>query len=605
MASIGVINTLILLGSVLVLAGILSSLVASRFGAPLLLVFLVIGMLAGEDGPGGVVFSDYRLTYIIGSLALAVILFDGGLRTKFASFRVALRPALVLATAGVVLTAAIAGLFAMWLLGLGLLEGLLLGAIVASTDGAAVFFLLRTGGLQLKQRVGTTLEIESGTNDPVAVFLTIVIVEMLLAGMRTPGWGVLGALADQAVVGAGFGVGGGLLTSWVLNRADLPSGLQPVFVTTAAILIFGLASVAGGSGFLAIYLAGLVVGNRPIRGFAGVTSFHDAATWLAQIVMFLLLGLLVTPSRLLAHAGPALGIALALMLVARPVAVWLCLLPFRFSWRETAFISWVGLRGAVSIFLASIPMLTGLPSAELYFNVAFFVVLVSLLVQGWTTLPAARWLGVALPRVRHQVRRVELDLPGELGYEMVGYPVPEDSPILHQARIPDWARLVFVVRDHRVATPLQAGALQPGDHVYFVVPPSTGSNPRPSLRPARRDRRGRPRFLRRVHLRRRLAPRQPCDALRHRDPAASRRTHIGRAFRPLDQRASRHRRPPHLRPLRPHRTRGRGRPCRQGRAPARSARAPALILRPAGGVASPPGSLGRPDFHPTGTLTRD
>ncbi|MBV8653557.1 MAG: potassium/proton antiporter, partial [Alphaproteobacteria bacterium] len=452
-------------------AGILSSLVASRFGAPLLLVFLVIGMLAGEEGPGGVVFSDYQSTYIVGSLALAVILFDGGLRTKFASFRVALRPALVLATAGVVLTAAIAGLISMPLLGLTLLEGLLLGAIVASTDGAAVFFLLRTGGLQLKQRVGTTLEIESGTNDPVAVFLTIVIVEMLLAGTERPGWNVLGSLGDQALLGSVLGVGGGFAASWILNHADLPSGLQPVFVTTAAILIFGLTSVAGGSGFLAIYLAGLVVDNRPIRGFASVTSFHDAATWLAQIVMFLLLGLLVTPSQLVAHALPALGIALGLMLVARPVAVWLCLLPFRFSWREKGFISWVGLRGAVSIFLASIPMLTGLPRAELYFNVAFFVVLVSLLVQGWTTLPSARWLDVALPRVRHQVRRVELDLPGELGYEMVGYPVPEDSPILHHARIPDWARLVFVVRDHRVVTPLQAGALEEGDHVYFVVPP--------------------------------------------------------------------------------------------------------------------------------------
>jgi cell volume regulation protein A len=471
MASIGVINTLILLGSVLVLAGILSSLVASRFGAPLLLVFLVIGMLAREEGSVGMAFSDYRLTYIIGSLALAVILFDGGLRTKFASFRVALRPALVLATAGVVLTAAIAGIVAMLLLGLSVLEGLLLGAIVASTDGAAVFFLLRTGGLQLKQRVGTTLEIESGTNDPVAVFLTIVLVDMVLADVRAPIWSLLGALGEQAIVGGALGVGGGIATSWILNRTDLPSGLQPVFVTTSAIVIFGLASVAGGSGFLAIYLAGLIVGNRPIRGFASITSFHDAATWLAQIIMFLLLGLLVTPSRLIAYAMPAFAIALGLMLVARPVAVWLCLLPFRFSWQEQIFISWVGLRGAVSIFLASIPMLSGLPRAELYFNVAFFVVLVSLLVQGWTTLPSARWLGVALPRLRHQVRRLELDLPGQLDYEMVGYPVPPDSPILHHARIPPWARLALIVRDHRVLAPLEAGELQQGDYAYLVVPP--------------------------------------------------------------------------------------------------------------------------------------
>src|SRR5689334_17545512 len=258
MASIGVINTIILLGALLVLAGIFSSLIASRFGAPLLLVFLVIGMLAGESGPGGIAFDDYRLTYLAGSLALAVILFDGGLRTKVASFRVALRPALLLATAGVLITAAITGATAVPALGLSPLEGLLLGAIVASTDAAAVFFLIRTGGLQLKQRVGLTLEIESGTNDPVAVFLTLLLAQLLLAGDQAApaGWHVLALLAEEAAIGAVLGVAGGLAASWLLNRLDLPSGLQPLLVLTSAILIFAVSMVTGGSGFLAVYLAG-------------------------------------------------------------------------------------------------------------------------------------------------------------------------------------------------------------------------------------------------------------------------------------------------------------------------------------------------------------
>jgi cell volume regulation protein A len=472
MTSIGVINTIILFGALLVLAGIFSSLIASRFGAPLLLVFLVIGMLAGENGPGGIAFDDYRLTYLVGSLALAAILFDGGLRTKVADFRVALRPALLLATAGVLITTAITAATAVPALGLSPLEGLLLGAIVASTDAAAVFFLIRTGGLRLKQRVGLTLEIESGTNDPVAVFLTLVLAQILLAGDQAPaGWHVIALLAREALIGAALGVAGGLAASWLLNRLDLPSGLQPLLVLTSAIVIFGVSTVIGGSGFLAVYLAGLVIGNRPIRAYASVTSFHDAATWLAQIVMFVLLGLLASPARLLTYAGGALIVAAVLMLVARPVAVFLCLQPFRFSWQEKLFISWVGLRGAVGIFMASVPNLVGLPRADLYFNVAFCVVLISLVVQGWTLTRSARWLRLTLPRLKHETHRAELDLPGQLEYELVGYPIPAGSPILHHAAPPAWARPVLVVRRERILTPAEAGELQPSDYAYYLAPP--------------------------------------------------------------------------------------------------------------------------------------
>ncbi len=456
------------------MAGIASSLVATRFGAPLLLVFLLMGMLAGEEGPGGLHFSDFNLTFLVGSLALAVILFDGGLRTKFTTLRRALMPSITLATLGVMLTAAVTGVIAWVILPFSLLEGLLMGAIVASTDAAAVFFLLRSGGMQLKHKVGATLEIESGTNDPVAVFLTVVLIEVLsasAAGMNEQaGWQVALLLGQQMLVGAAVGISGGLLVSWLVNKADLPGGMHPLFVVAGAVLIYGAAAVANGSGFLAVYLAGLVVGNRPLRASASIMTFHDTATWLCQIVMFLLLGLLVTPSKLLEYAGPALAISVFLILIGRPLAVWLCLLPFKFTRKETWFISWVGLRGAVSIFLAAIPRLANLPNAEIYFNVAFFVVLVSLLVQGWSITLAARRLGMALPRTVASVQRAELDIPGQLEHEMVGYPIIPESRAAAGELPPSWARPMLVVRDGKLLDPHEAGPLTDGDYAYFLAP---------------------------------------------------------------------------------------------------------------------------------------
>jgi cell volume regulation protein A len=471
MESIGFTNTLLLLGALMVCAGILSSLLAFRFGAPLLLVFLGLGMLVGEAGPGGVPFDDYRLTYLIGSGALAIILFDGGLRTRFSAFRGAFGAAAMLATLGVVVTAALAGAVAVYALGLNWLQGLLIGAIIASTDAAAVFFLLRTGGLQLRRRVAATLEVESGINDPVAVFLTVTLVEILLAGQTASSWHVLGALAREAVLGTLIGLAGGFAMAWLLNRVELSEGLHPLFVVSCAIAIFGAAAVLKGSGFLAVYLAGLVLGNRRIRAYASITSFHDALTWLCQIVMFIVLGLLVTPSKMLPYIVPALVISAGLMLAARPVAALVSLLPFRFRPREIAFVSWVGLRGAVSIFLSAIPVLAGLPNAEMYFNVAFFVVLVSLLVQGWTIAPAAKRLGVALPRQAMPIHRVELDLPGQLEFEMVGYPVFAGSPVLRRGPLPRWARPVLVIREQAILQPGEAGPLRAGDYAYFLAPP--------------------------------------------------------------------------------------------------------------------------------------
>ena len=470
MASLDSVSIAILLGAVLVMAGILSSLLALRFGAPLLLVFLFIGMLAGDSGPGQLQFDDVRSTYLVGSVALALILFDGGLRTRFASIRAVLAPSMMLATVGVLLTALVTAPVAKYALDIYWSEALLIGAVVASTDAAAVFLLVHTQGLRLRPRVGATLEAESGTNDPFAIFLTLMLVEFISIGQSSAAH-VVTEFALQAVLGTVAGVIGGRLVVIALNKVALPQGLHAPFVTTAALVIFGAAQIADGSGFLAVYLAGIIIGNRPTRAHNSVVTFLDAATWLAQIVMFVLLGLLVSPKRLFDSLAPAVIVALALMILARPVAVFLCLIPFRFNWREKIFIAWTGLRGAVAIFLASIPMLVGLNKAYLYFDVAFVVVLISLLLQGWTLAPAARRLHVALPRADRGPRRVELDLPGQLEQQLVGYPVRSKSLYFRRGLVPSWSKPTLIIRDERILTPSEADPVAPGDYIYLLAPP--------------------------------------------------------------------------------------------------------------------------------------
>jgi cell volume regulation protein A len=470
MHAIELANTALLLGSVLIIAGILSSLIATRFGAPMLLVFIGVGMLAGEDGPGGIVFSDYGFSNLIGSLALAIILFDGGLRTRFTMFRGVLAPAMLLATVGVLITAGLSAVVAFYVLHLDVLQSFLIGAIVASTDAAAVFFLLRTGGVHLRHKTGAILEIESGTNDPVAVFLTFATVALIASNGTMGPWDVVGSLFEEAGIGAAIGLIGGLGIVGGLNRLNLPTGLHPLLAIAGAVLTFAVAATLGGSGFLAAYLAGLIVGNRPVRAYASIISLNDAITWLAQIVMFLVLGLLVTPHRLLLFALPSLAIALFLIFVGRPVAVWVCLQFFGYTLREKLFVSWVGLRGAVSIFLAAVPTLAHLPQSYIYFDVAFFVVLISLLLQGWTTRWAAIRLGQILPRVSGPVQRVEIDLPGQTDVEIVGYPILPDSRVLSISAMPRWARTTLVVRGRKILEPAEAGKLTPGDYAYFLAP---------------------------------------------------------------------------------------------------------------------------------------
>lgn len=459
-------------GALLVLAGIASSLLARRFGAPLLLVFLVLGLVLGVDGPGGIRYDDTQFTYLVGALALALILFDGGLQTRASQVKGSVAPSLLLATVGVLATAALTAVAAHYLLDLEPMRAMLLGTVLASTDAAAVFFLLRAGGLHLERRTGSTLELESGANDPVAVFLTIALTGWL-AGTATTLPMLIVQIIWAIVAGVALGYAGGRVIVWALNRFTLPSGLHPWLAMAGAVCVFALTNYIGGSGYLAVYLAGIVIANRPVRARNEVMSVQDAATWFAQLMMFLLLGLLATPSRLLDVLWPALGVAAFLMFIARPLAVAACLLPFRYRAGEIGFIAWVGLRGAVGIFLASIPLLAKLPNAWLYFNVAFVVVLTSLLVQGWTLTRAAHWFGVAVPRGDPDTRRVQLDLPGTLDYDLLGYRVPAGSKALDAQSWPLNTRLMMAVRDGKVLTAEEAGALQPDDYAYLLAPPNS------------------------------------------------------------------------------------------------------------------------------------
>ncbi len=461
-----------LAGTAMVLAAAFSSLIAFRFGAPLLLLFLGIGLLAGQDGLG-IPFDNASASYFIGSIALAVILFDSGFGTALSSLRLAAPPALSLATIGVILTAGFFGAFAFAITDFDWLESLLLGSIVASTDAAAVFFLLRAGNLHIRERVRNTLEIESGSNDPIAIFLTIAFVELISAGAAVePGelaiGIVLGFLREMGV-GVFAGLLGGRLIVMFVNRLKLDPGLLPIFVITVALVLFGITGAVHGSGFVAVYTAGLVAGNSGMRSTATLKRFQDGISWLAQIIMFLVLGLFATPSQFISILPVAIALSLFLIFIARPIAVSLCLLPFRFARAETAFISWVGLRGAVSILLALAPIIGGLENGRLLFNIAFIVVLVSLLVQGWTIGPVARRLGLIIPPRSGPLDKVELELPGSAHHELLAYRVARGSPVARGGRIPRWARPSLVIREGRSLKPQDAGRLLADDLVYIFV----------------------------------------------------------------------------------------------------------------------------------------
>ena len=467
---------MILLGSALVLLSIFAGVFSARFGAPLLLVFLGLGILAGEEGPGGILFRDFHAAYLIGSIALAIILFDGGLRTDPKDVRRALWPSLFLATIGVIVTAAIVGAAAALLFSTSWTRGLLIGAIVAPTDAAAVSALLHLRRLELRARVAALLEIESGINDPTAVLLTALLVDLLVAPAPLAASHIVVLLAREIVGGTAFGIGGGYLLLALINRLEATSGLYPILALAGATALFGGAQTVGASGFLAVYLAGLILGSHRHRATQVINQAFDAFAWFSQIVLFLMLGLLVTPTALVPTLGTSLVVAAVLMLVARPLAVTLCLFPFRYTAPEIAFISWVGLRGAVPIFLAIIPVLAGLADAATFFGVAFITVLTSLIVQGWTVATTARMLDLDVPPAQ-EASRLDIDLPGRLGDEntVVGYRVearcPAASKAVEALPLPPTASVLVVIRDGIARSVASAPPLAPGDYVLALARP--------------------------------------------------------------------------------------------------------------------------------------
>jgi cell volume regulation protein A len=457
----------------LLAVSVIFSRASQRIGIPIALLFLLVGILAGSEGIGGIDFDDYRFAFRLGSLALALILFDGGLNTPVGALRRVWAPAGTLATAGVVLTAVLVAVPAhLW--GLSWPESLLLGAVVSSTDAAAVFAVLRASGIQLKRRVGLTLEVESGLNDPVAVILTTTLTHNLIDPHALDGGILALEVALQLVAGLAVGVAAGAGGRLLLGRLELASGgLYPALTLGIALLAFGVATLLEGSGFLAVYLAGLILGNGPLPYRAGLLRVHDALAWLGQIGMFLVLGLLVYPSRLLPVAALGLTLALLLAIVVRPAAVALCLAPFRYPRNETLFIGWVGLRGAVPIVLSTYPVLAGAAGADAIFNLVFFIVVVNAIVPGSTVAWAARRLGLEsnLPPAPPAVLAIESRLPlrGELHSFYIDEALVVSGVPLVELDLPEGASVALIVRGDQLVAPKDSTALLPGDHVYVVA----------------------------------------------------------------------------------------------------------------------------------------
>ena len=477
------INALFLLTGLLLFISVLASTISARLGLPLLLLFLGVGMLAGEDGPGGIVFEDFFIASLIAQAALSVILLDGGLRTRVSSFRVALKPAAVLASWGVIGTAGLLGLFATWLLDVDWRLGMLLAAIVGSTDAAAVFALLRNSGVRLNERVQATLEIESGANDPMAILLVTALVGMLLEPETATFGGFVWMLVSQLGLGAVLGLAGGWVLSRLMAKLTLPEGLYALLILSGGTLVFAATNLLDGSGFLAVYLAGVVVGNRRSHATEHVLRVMDGLAWLAQAGMFVVLGLLVTPSHLFEYGLEAMAMAVFLMLVARPLAVLIGLAPFRYQRNELAYVSWVGLRGAVPVVLAIVPVVMGVPDSQLLFNVAFAVVLLSLLVQGATVPVAARLLKVEVPPRDEPRDKREVWVGDEAAVDLLEYRVVAGSRA--EGRHPDDVaadfpgvdvRCVALVRDGRLYRLNVDSRMIPGDSVWFVAPDEVAEN---------------------------------------------------------------------------------------------------------------------------------
>lgn len=465
----------------LLILGILASKISSWFNAPVLVMFLVVGMLAGTDGIArldfiewqGIAFSNYHAANFVGTLALCYILFSGGLGTSWKLVRPALARGGILASVGVLLTAVAVALCCMWLLDMPFRNALLLGAIVSSTDAAAVFAVLRSKGVSLKGDLKPLLELESGSNDPMAAFLTLFMIGMI----EHPGasyWEIVPNFLTRMSVGVSLGIGVGWFCSRIFDRLGLDyDSLYLVLGMGIVLFCYGLAEIASGNGFMAVYVCGVTMGNKKFLYHNGFNRFNDGISWLMQVSMFLMLGLLVSPSRIPSIAGVGIVLALILMFVARPLAVYLCMLGSRYTWRERTLISWVGLRGAAPIVLATFPAIHGVANYDEYFTIVFFVVLLSVAVQGKTLMPIAKWLRLDKPFVPHRRSPLEFEQTGTIEGEMLEHEISAGSVAencaIRDLGLPKEARILLIRRLNGFVVPDGNTIIRGGDGLMFLT----------------------------------------------------------------------------------------------------------------------------------------
>ncbi|MDN5733422.1 MAG: potassium/proton antiporter [Psychrobacter sp.] len=469
-------NILYLVGALLIFASIMASTLSARLGVPLLLLFLIVGMLAGEQGILGIEFSQYGIANFVGQAALACILLDGGLRTSFKSFRVGLKPAVTLATWGVLATVMVLGVFVTWLLDVDWRFGLLMAAIVGSTDAAAVFSLLRNGGVKLNDRVQATLELESGANDPLAILLVTGLIALNVDPAGQTVLGFLGLLLQQLGVGLGMGLLFGYLLARLLPKVHLAEGMYAILILSAGLSVFAATNLLGGSGFLAVYLTGVLIGNHKVRSTEHVMRVMDSFAWLSQAVLFVVLGLLVTPSNVINVWHYSVAIAAFMILVARPVAVYTSVKPFKFKDREIGFISWVGLRGAVPITLAILPVMAGIDDAFMLFDIAFGVVVLSLILQG-TTIPfMANVFRVRIPTNKDPKEEHEVWVSDKASITLYEFEVQAGAfaigrhPLGISNRIsPDEISVFALVRGQQIVVVEEDTKLRYGDSVWYAM----------------------------------------------------------------------------------------------------------------------------------------
>ncbi|MES1218038.1 MAG: potassium/proton antiporter [Bacteroidota bacterium] len=461
-------ENILLIGSLLLLISIIAGNVSSRFGMPTLILFLIVGILAGSEGIGGIYFDNPKIAQLIGVTALNFILFSGGLDTHWQTIKPIVWRGISLSTIGVFITALTVGIFVHFILHFSLAEGLLLGAIVSATDAAAVFSILRNRGIKLKGKVGALLEFESGSNDPMAYFLTITLTSIVASG-QFDGWHFVFLFLKGFLIGGLMGYGMGKLSHWVINHIKLGSdGLYPVLVLGLAMFTYSVTHLIGGNGFLAIYLSALVLGNHDFIHKRSLVKFYDGQAWLMQIVLFLTLGLLVFPSRVFPIMGTGLLIAGFLIFIARPAGVFAGLAFSKASIRSKLFISWVGLRGAVPIVFATYPMIAGLDKAGIIFNLVFVISITSVLLQGTTLAVVAKWLRVTEAPAPKAVLTETASFTNEMKEVILNSTSKVIGKRIVELRLPSSANIISIKRNDQFILPTGADKLQTGDHLLIL-----------------------------------------------------------------------------------------------------------------------------------------